>query len=237
MQCPQCQHENPPQAKFCEECASPFKGFSLATGSYADLKTEVETLRQALTEALEQQTATADILRVISSSPTALQPIFDAIAESAVRLCDGLYSAVYRVDEELIHLVALNESRPEVAARDRVTWPRKLDRRSIAGRVILDRAVVQSGDIERESGWPELTRERARALGYRSLLTVPMLRGDRAIGAIRVTRSEAKPFSDKQIALLQTFAAQAVIAIENVRLFNETKEALEQQTATSRSSR
>ena len=118
---------------------------------YADLKDELEGLRSSLTEALEQQTATAEILRVISSSPTDLQPIFDAIAESAVRLCDGLYSAVYRVDEDLIHLVALNESRPEVAARDRVTWPRALDRRSIAGRVILDRVAMQSGDIERET--------------------------------------------------------------------------------------
>src|SRR5262249_49371116 len=148
------------------------------------------------------QIATSDILRVISSSPTDLQPIFDAIAESAVRLCDGLHSAVYRVAEDLIHLVALNESRPEVAAFDRSTWPRPLDRDSIAGRVILDRAVAHSGNIERESGWPERARERARALGYRSLLTVPMLRGDGAVGAIRVTRSEARPFSEKQIVLL-----------------------------------
>src|SRR5262249_7846004 len=136
-------------------------------------------------------------------------------------------------------LVALNESRPEVAAFDRSTWPRPLDRDSIAGRVILDRAVAHSGDIERESGWPERARERARALGYRSLLTGPMLRGDGAVGAIRVTRSEARPFSEKQIALLRTFADQAVIAIENVRLFQELEarnreltESLEQQTAT-----
>jgi GAF domain-containing protein len=237
MKCPRCHQDNPPHARFCLRCGTPADGVAK---SYADLKDELEGLRSSLTEALEQQTATAEILRVISSSPTDLQPIFDAIAESAVRLCDGLYSAVYRVDEDLIHQVALNESRPEVAARDRVTWPRALDRRTIAGRVILDRVVVQSGDIERESGWPELTRERARTLGYRSLLTVPMLQGDRAIGAIRVTRSEARPFSEKQIGLLRTFADQAVIAIENVRLFQELEtrnreltESLEQQTATS----
>src|SRR5262249_9146810 len=125
---------------------------------------ELEARNRDLTEALQQQIATSDILRVISSSPTDLQPIFDVIAESAVRLCDGLYSAVYRVAEDLIHMVALNESRPDVAAFDRSTWPRPLDRDSIAGRVILDAAVVHSGDIERESGWPDRARERARAL-------------------------------------------------------------------------
>jgi GAF domain-containing protein len=200
---------------------------------------ELQARNRDLTESLEQQTATSEILRVISRSPTDLQPIFDAIAESAVRLCDGLYSGVYRVEGDLIHLVAINDSRPGADAQIRLNWPRPVGRDTTVGQVILDRAVACAGDVEHDAGIPALSRERARALGYRSLLTVPMLRGDSAIGAIRVTRVDAKPFAEKQIELLQTFADQAVIAIENVRLFQELgarnrelTEALEQQTAT-----
>jgi hypothetical protein len=107
MQCCRCQQENPGQAQFCLKCGSPLT--ATPSGAPAPSYSEITT---ALTEAFEQQTATAEILRLIASSPTDLQPVFDAIAESAVRVCDGLYSAVYRVDEDYIHLVALNESRP-----------------------------------------------------------------------------------------------------------------------------
>src|SRR5262245_5100646 len=103
MMCPRCQHENRPKAKFCEECASPFKGANPGAGSYSDLKAEVDRLKGALDEALEQQTATAEILQVISNSPTDVRPVFDAIVESAVRLCDGIFGAVYRFDGELLH--------------------------------------------------------------------------------------------------------------------------------------
>ena len=107
MPCPRCQHENRPQAKFCEECAGPLRGASLVTRSYADdLKAEVESLRQALTESLEQQTAAAEILRIISSSPTDTQPVFDTIVRSAARLCDGMFCSAFRFDRERLHRVA-----------------------------------------------------------------------------------------------------------------------------------
>ena len=106
MRCPRCDNENRPTAKFCDECANPLNGLSPTAGSYAQLKTEVESLRRAVTESLEQQTAASEILRVISSSPSDIQPIFVAIASTAVRLCGARIATVFRYDGELIHLIA-----------------------------------------------------------------------------------------------------------------------------------
>src|SRR5262245_61570557 len=105
MKCPRCQQDNPPQAKFCLACAAPLRDARAPAASTGDLPTEIEGLRRALSEASEQQTATSDILRVISSSPTDVQPVFDTIVASAVRLCDGLFSALFRFDGELMHQV------------------------------------------------------------------------------------------------------------------------------------
>ena len=190
-----------------------------------------------LTEALEQQTATSEILRVISSSRTDAQPVFDAIVRSTARLCDATSTWVYRVENELIHFVACHNAAPDV--RERVTeyfqqaFPQTLDRSNgVVARAIVDGAIVHVPDFDADPELPEMTRRAAKDLGYRSGLAVPMFRDGVPIGAIGATRDETGPFSNSQIELLKTFADQAVIAIENVRLFNETKAALERQTAT-----
>ena len=147
MRCSRCQHENRPQATFCEACGTPFS--ANATGppgpSYAEITS-------ALSEALEQQTATAEILRVISRSPTDVQPVFDAIVRSAARLCDGVFGALYRFDGELIHLVAAHNLPPEAFEAARHIFPAPLTRELTVGRAILDRAVAHIPDVENEPG-------------------------------------------------------------------------------------
>ena len=189
---------------------------------------ELESRNRDLTEALEQQTATSDILRVISSSPTDVQPVFDTIVKNAVRLCDAVMSNVQLFDGERMHWVAQQNISPETMDSIRQLYPMRPVRSQAASRAILARSVVHLPDVLDD---PEYDRQMALKGGWRSVLSVPMLRGGNPIGTITVARREA--FTRPQIALLQTFADQAVIAIENVRLFNETKEALEQQTATS----
>src|SRR5262245_22689354 len=184
-------------------------------------------------EALDRQTATNEILRVISRSPTDIQPVFEAIAENSRRLCDSLYSAVYRADEDLVHLVAHNHSDAAAAEDMARAWPMPLTGASLTLEAMRTRSVVHIADVESAGQVSSSIRQRARLLGNRSFLSVPMLRDGNCIGAIRVSRSVPGGFSDRQVDLLKTFADQAVIAIENVRLFNETKEALDRQTATS----
>ena len=172
-----------------------------------------------VTEALEQQTATSEILRVISSSPTDIQPVFDTIAASATRLCDALYSLVFRFDGARPLVADDGSGRPSAWRPSAAPIPRpRGEERCRPGDSRASR--------HRDRRCPERQRvphfaERAKAIGYRSMVSVPMLRGDTAIGAINVVRVEAMPFTDTQIELLKTFADQAVIAIENVRLFQE----------------
>ncbi|HEU5294515.1 MAG TPA: GAF domain-containing protein [Burkholderiaceae bacterium] len=181
------------------------------------------------TEALEQKTATAEILQVISSSRSDLQPVFDTIAHRAGQLCDGLFANVFRFDGELIHLVASSNSKPEFVELLRGRYPMRPDATQVAGRVILGRSIVALPDALAEPDYPHAL---ATTGGWRSLLGVPMLRGDRALGAIVVGWPQPGSVARVHEDLLKTFADQAAIAIENVRLFNETKESLDRQTAT-----
>ena len=222
MRCPRCQHENRQQAKFCGACGTPLT--ANPSGPPAPSYAEITS---ALSEALEQQTATAEILRVISSSPTDVQPVFAAVLTSAARLCDALDASIFQVDGDGLRLVAHEGPIPSHPVGE---FP--LIRGMTVGRAVLDRRTIHVPDVQAEvDEYPEASAF-ARSYGFRTTLSVPLLRGTEAIGAIGIRRTEVRPFTDRQIELLETFAAQAVIAIENVRLFNETKEALEQQTAT-----
>ncbi len=181
-------------------------------------------------EALEQQTATAEILQVISSSLTDLQPVFDTIARRAAQLCDGLFANVFRFDGEMVHLVAISSnSSPPFIEMLRSRYPMRPDDTQVSGKVIRDRSVVILPDALADPGYPHALAESG---GWRCLLGVPMLRDGRVLGAIVVGWTQAGRVTKVHEDLLKTFADQAAIAIENVRLFNETNEALERQTAT-----
>ena len=206
------------------------------------LFTELEARNVTSTESLDRQTATAEILRVISQSQTDVQPVFEAIAESAMRLLGAWSAIVLRYEAGLVQLVA---ARGGVPGSSEVLMEREgerhpLDEHNLLHRTILTRTAQQIVDVETEETLGPALRERARMRGWRSSVLVPMLRGDSVVGVISITRAQPGAFSPDDIALLQTFADQAVIAIENGRLFGELQarnaeltESLEQQTATS----
>jgi len=179
-------------------------------------------------EALDQQTAISEILRVISSSPGDVRPMLNAVAERALKLCDAAESTIVLVEGDALRFAA-GFGTTQTLAKDELI---PLTRGSATGRAVIDRELFHMDDLATapEDEFP-VGRELQRRFGHHAILSVPLMREDRAIGAIALWRMEARRFSDKQIALVKTFADQAAIAIENVRLFNATKEALEQQTA------
>ncbi len=186
-------------------------------------------------EALARQTATSDVLQVISESPTDVQPVFEIIAERAASLTAARYCLVTRLVGEELQLVSLHGVNAAGTSALRAAWPQPLaDSTSIAARALRQRAVVNVADLLAlpDAEYAPIMKQACKLAGFRSGLSVPMLRDQQMIGAITVNRAEPGLYADKEIALLQTFARQAVVAIENVRLFNETQQALERQTAT-----
>ena len=182
-----------------------------------------------LRESLEQQTATADVLRVISSSPTDIQPVLEAIVRTAGELCASEYAIMFRLREGQYHLACSNSAEAEWV-RYFSEHPIGVDRGSLVGRTALERRSVHITDCLAD---PEYKLHEAARLGkQRSMLGVPLLREGVPIGVIGLLRTSVRPFTEKQIELVTTFADQAVIAIENTRLLNELRESLQQQTAT-----
>jgi two-component system, NtrC family, sensor kinase len=192
---------------------------------------QFDQLKREHDETLEQLAATSEVLRVIRRSPTDAQPVFDMIAESAARLCAAQFCFVYQFDGQLLHFVAHHSVTPEVLEINRRAYPQPPSRASVAARAILEQTVVQIPDVNADPDYA--LGALAAVCGYRSAIGIPILHNGLPIGSIAIARAQTGLFSKRQVELLKTFADQAVIAIENVRLFNETKEALEQQTATS----
>ena len=234
MKCPRCQQEAPPETKFCAQCAAPLvQGPTIgpSSSSFADLQ-------RALSTALEEQAATREVLRVVSSSRTDVAPVFDAILLAAVTLCRAAFGAIYRYDGHAVQFAGSYNLPEEQVAEFRGQFPMPPHRGLLAMRAIMDQAVVQVADLEEDPDFRN--RRMTRAVGIRSMLAVPLRSEEATIGAIAIGRADVGLFADRLVELLSTFADQAVIAIENVRLFKELQasnreltSALDTQTATS----
>ncbi|MFQ5854014.1 MAG: GAF domain-containing protein, partial [Candidatus Binatia bacterium] len=199
--------------------------------SNASLLGKIEALKRELTEALEQQTATSEVLKVISSSPTDLDPVFETVLSNITRLCESNIAQLMLFDGEVLTPVAQHGATPEFA--EFLKGSRRPSRETPTRLAALERRTVHVTDLLADPEFSPPSLEVYQRENVRTVLSVPMLREGRLIGVVTTWRREVRPFTDKKVALVQIFADQAVIAIENVRLFQELKESLEQQTATS----
>ena len=198
--------------------------------SVAELEEEVARLRRELAEASERQSATDEVLRIIASSPADVQPVFDTIVRNFVLLCGGVFGAIYTFDGELVHFAGAHGFTPSQRAEVKAKYPVRVDDPSVlSARAILARAPVHVEDVMSDAHYD---RQHVSASGIRRLLAVPMLREGVPLGAVVAAWAEAGATPKQHENLLKVFAAQAVIAIENVRLLNELRESLQQQTAT-----
>jgi signal transduction histidine kinase/CheY-like chemotaxis protein len=226
-------HGQVPGQTFDGRDATPSDQAVIAIENVRLFEAEQQRTRE-LTEALEQQTATSEVLQVISSSPSELQPVFQAMLQNATRICGANFGILYRYDGNVFQPAALQDAVPAFADYLRRNPPCP-DPRNALGRLLQAKQPVHISDLAAEPAYAEreptrvVTVEIAKARTY---LAVPMLKGDELLGAIAIYRQEVLPFTDKQIELVQNLAAQAVIAIENTRLLNELRESLQQQTAT-----
>jgi class 3 adenylate cyclase/putative methionine-R-sulfoxide reductase with GAF domain len=206
--------------------AKTLKAVRHSSSSASGQETEVARLTHELHEAQEQQTATAEVLKIVSTSPTELQSVLEVVVRSAARFCQANDATIYELDGQDLRIAAHWGTVPQEVG---IRFP--CVRGQVAGRAVLEQKPVHVIDLQAEAEEFPGGSAFARRLGHRTTASVPLLREGVAVGAIGLRRAEVNPFTDKQITLLETFAAQAVIAIENARLLNELRDSLEQQTA------
>jgi signal transduction histidine kinase len=187
----------------------------------AGCRREIADARERLVEAMKQQTATSEMLRIIANSPGDIHSVLDAVTENAARLCDASNARIWRVEDKIVRLVAAyGESSATIHGREGLP----VDQDTVTGRTVFDRRTIHVHDLAAEDREFPVGSKHVRDEGWRTTLATPLLREGNPIGVLLVRRTEVRPFSDKQVALLETFAAEAVIAIENVRLFEAEKQ-------------